>query len=85
MNTVGFIYSEFKKRKKKNMPEVFSHPRTHTHTHTHTGRVKGQAGSLRLSKLGGTTARSGGGQVLNVREDFEAHKAFMAPRAASRK
>ena len=43
---------------------------------THT-RVKGQAGSPLLSKLGGTTAGSVGGQVLNDHRGSEAQKEFI--------
>lgn len=38
-------------------------------------RVRGQTGSPLLFQLGGTLARSGGGQVLN---DYTAHKNAMA-------
>lgn len=46
-----------------------SHTCAGTQRHT---EVRGQSGSP--LKLGGTTGRSGGGQVLNGRRAFEAHK-----------
>lgn len=58
----------------------------HTHTHAHAYKwVKGQAGSALLSKQGGTTAGSGGGQGLNVHRGFWAHKEFTAAQITNRK